>query len=709
VNLPTASLITSSAKLKVSVCICTHNGASRLPAVLEALARQTADPDRWELLVIDNASADDTVSVTTAFLEQHFGKRGRVIPESRLGQSFARSRAAMEAGHEIVSFLDDDNVAADDFVEMVLSAFERYPRAGAIGGQVLPEWQKAPTPLAESVAGYALAICEMGDRPFVHEWIGTGPVGAGLCIRRDLLRGAYDTEGFSAAVTGRQGQSLMSGDDMALAIYVAQAGYERRYEPSMILRHQLPPGRMEKGYLMRLYEGIGRGQARTRRLYARAGQSRLVALLVAGKDSLLWLIKGFRPPQTVPRDPQCATLRRDLRDLERRLLLGRIREAVAFGFRKPSSSPSSPPGRPAHLPALESQPLSAASATDPTLSVVICTYNNSAGLAETLRHLRQQDPVPVRWEIIVVDNNCTDDTAAVLASAAQEMPELRCVREDRQGQMHARISGVRASRADVIAFVDDDNYLAQDWIAQALDFLANHPACGVFGGRIEILWETPPPPEIARRQYAYASTNLAGEACQLVDNERWNLRGAGLVCRKAPLLASGWLEWQLCVGRIGHGCMAGDDTEIVMRIARQGWEVWHVPQCTLRHAIAARRLNLKYLRALHYGFGLADPMLFGLRDSGTLLGWGIRFGRFSIHRSLLWVRLWFRGWSDSEARLDADLVLTGLRAAFHGLTAVKQLTPAQRSLWLGRPPTPAGRPASNRSIESAPSVSGSPT
>jgi GT2 family glycosyltransferase len=280
------------------------------------------------------------------------------------------------------------------------------------------------------------------------------------------------------------------------------------------------------------------------------------------------------------------------------------------------------------------------------------------------------------------------------------------VLETQQGQMHARICGVRASRGQVIAFVDDDNYLAEDWIAQAVAFLENHPDCGVCGGRIEILWESPPPPQIAKRHYAYASAAPVGEARRLTGNERWNLRGAGLVCRKAALVSSGWLEWQLCVGRISHGCMGGDDTEIVMRIARQGWDVWQVPRCTLRHAIAERRLNLDYLHALHYGFGLADPMLFGLRDRGTLLVWAFRFLRFCAHRSLLWLRLWFRGWRDPEARLDAKLVLTGLRAAFRGLTAIARMTAAQRSAWLGHSsPQTVERSRAAQGVKPAPSVS----
>jgi glycosyltransferase involved in cell wall biosynthesis len=135
----------------VSICICTHNGAGRIRPVLEALAQQTAPAGSFEIVVIDNAGTDDTASVVGAFLAEHFGAAGRVIPEPQPGLSFARRRAVAEARGAIVCFLDDDNVAAPDYVEQAMAAFERHPRAGVVGGKVAADWQNEPTPLAVAV------------------------------------------------------------------------------------------------------------------------------------------------------------------------------------------------------------------------------------------------------------------------------------------------------------------------------------------------------------------------------------------------------------------------------------------------------------------------------------------------------------------------------------------------------------------------------
>ena len=194
-----------------------------------------------------------------------------------------------------------------------------------------------------AIEHYALAIVDLGDESLVYDWVAHGPVGAGLCIRRDLLLEALNDPVLCGAVTGRRGNSLASGEDMALAVKVFQAGYERRYEPSLRLRHRLPAERMTGEYLGRLCEGIGRGQAAVRRLWARRGQQRSTALLIGLKDALLWL-RGvvFGPrregpavllARATPDDPP--VLRRELHTLEQRLLWGRVANALEYGFSRP--------------------------------------------------------------------------------------------------------------------------------------------------------------------------------------------------------------------------------------------------------------------------------------------------------------------------------------------------------------------------------------
>src|SRR5262245_19613952 len=102
---------------------------------------------------------------------------------------------------------------------------------------------------------------------------------------------------------------------------------------------------------------------------------------------------------------------------------------------------------------------------EPSISIVIATYNRAAQLQETLRSVLDQRPDTVPFEIIVVDNNCTDDTAGVVrAMQATAGARLRYVKEPRQGNAYSRNTGIRHTTAPIIAFTDDDVLVAGDWV-----------------------------------------------------------------------------------------------------------------------------------------------------------------------------------------------------------------------------------------------------
>lgn len=336
---------------------------------------------------------------------------------------------------------------------------------------------------------------------------------------------------------------------------------------------------------------------------------------------------------------------------------------------------------------------------NPRLAVVICTYNNADVLALTLQHLETQfSEDQVDFETLVIDNNCRDHTAAVIATARERgiLRNLRHIVETQQGQVFARVRGVRESRADWIAFVDDDNLLQPGWIKGALDFIDTHPHCGAFGGRIQIQWEAPPTPTIARHDYAYARLDLGRGAKKLEHEDRWHLRGAGLVCRKQALIVAGWLEWQVCVGRVGGVTTSGDDLEMVMRIAREGYEIWYEPACHMKHLISASRISQHYLEKLHFGFGLAEPILRGLKKRQSFANWYIDlvFGFAQRFAKAVKLRL-ISGFKPAEKE-RARVHWSYFKGMATGLRPALKLRPEIRRGWLGQNPphAPAFRPTS---------------
>ncbi|MGE9269975.1 MAG: glycosyltransferase [Verrucomicrobiales bacterium] len=314
--------------MRLSVCICTYNGEKRIPLVIRALKEQDFDCEDWEVIIVDNASTDETLNVAKKLISEELECRSKVVLERNPGLSHARSCAANEAQGDVVCFLDDDNIPARDWVSSVSSAFCKFENAGVIGGKVLPRWEVPPPPLAEAVAPFALAICDLGDKEQRIDHEGGGIVGAGMCIRTKLLREIYNDPKSPARVTGRIGNNLMSGEDLVISILAREKGWECWYVPSMSINHCLPASRTTKEYLLRLYDGIGRGQAATRRIYDGRARSPL-ALLISLKDLFRW-IELYGKSIFSSSQIRASSLDSDLRDLHRSQLRGRILEALRF-------------------------------------------------------------------------------------------------------------------------------------------------------------------------------------------------------------------------------------------------------------------------------------------------------------------------------------------------------------------------------------------
>ena len=243
----------------------------------------------------------------------------------------------------------------------------------------------------------------------------------------------------------------------------------------------------------------------------------------------------------------------------------------------------------------------------PTIELLICTYNNAALLDRALECLSRQTAPPERWSVLVIDNNCTDETASVVERHRSEgrIPGLRRTVETQQGLTAARLCGVRSTESVWMAFIDDDCFLDEHWVESALAFASEHPGCGAFGGRNVLHWEAPPTEFLAKYGAVFAQQEHGPEAIRfdLQVPYRPALAGAGLVMRREALERSGWLEHQQIGEREGGSLASGGDQEIVIRIAKAGYELWYTPDCVLRHFIPQRRTSEAYMASLYYGIG----------------------------------------------------------------------------------------------------------
>jgi glycosyltransferase involved in cell wall biosynthesis len=245
-------------------------------------------------------------------------------------------------------------------------------------------------------------------------------------------------------------------------------------------------------------------------------------------------------------------------------------------------------------------------------TVAIPTYNGASRLPKLLEKLRSQvNTEHLSWEIIVVDNNSTDDTAKVVQdyqSSWIESVPLKYFLEPEQGAAFARLRAVREARGELIGFLDDDNLPAPDWVAAGSSFFQTHPKAGAVGGQIHGDFEVKPPENFEKIQ-RFLVIREHGPHPHLFEPDNLRLPpAASLVVRKQA-----WCESvptrPVLRGRVGGSMLGGEDYEPLLYMHKAGWEIWYNPALHTYHQIPRHRLEREYLLSISRACGLATCQL----------------------------------------------------------------------------------------------------
>ena len=246
------------------------------------------------------------------------------------------------------------------------------------------------------------------------------------------------------------------------------------------------------------------------------------------------------------------------------------------------------------------------------LTVAIPTYNGQKRLPEVLERLRTSCqttiyPQNFSWEVIVVDNNSTDDTAKVVqayqANWSKDYP-LRYCFEPKQGAAFARKRAFEEARGTLVGFLDDDNIPAPDWIAAAYRFAQEHPEAGAYASQIHGVFEVTPPENFHRLAPFLAITQRGSKPLRYEPQKRVLPPSAGLVVRKQVWLDN--VPSQLVLtGRTPNSMVTSEDLEMLSHIQANGWEIWYNPAMQIDHKIPYWRLERDYLIPFFRGIGLS--------------------------------------------------------------------------------------------------------
>ncbi len=253
-------------KIDFTVAIPTYNGERRLPEVLDKLLKQiNAEHFAWEVIVIDNNSTDQTRKVVEEYQKNWPSNHPlRYCFEAKKGLCFARQRAVEEAKGKFVGFLDDDNLAAPDWVGQAYAFGMERDRVGAYGSRIKGEFEVNPPKNFERIAPL-LAITDRGTQPCIYEPNKKLlPPGAGLVVRKQAWMENVPTN----LLLGPKGnnKTIQRGEDLEAVLYIQKAGWELWYNPKMSVAHRIPRERLEKDYLLKLCRNTGLARYHTRML-----------------------------------------------------------------------------------------------------------------------------------------------------------------------------------------------------------------------------------------------------------------------------------------------------------------------------------------------------------------------------------------------------------------------------------------------------------
>lgn len=247
----------------MSVLVSTHNpNPERLARTLDGLLAQTLPQSEWELVVVDNGSRIP-LDPATLGLKRH--GHARVLREERLGLIYARLAGIASSTGELIVFCDDDTVLEPEYLAAALRIFTGDARLGNAAGLSLPEFGIEPDRWVREFDG-CLGVRSLPNEIRIQDgWTGTYPGfaggGGGAVFRRralpSWLRGRKSHVN-ALMLPGRQGTELTSGEDNHLVLEVLKAGWRVGFFPQLVMRHLIPPARLERRYLGRLNRGIAK-------------------------------------------------------------------------------------------------------------------------------------------------------------------------------------------------------------------------------------------------------------------------------------------------------------------------------------------------------------------------------------------------------------------------------------------------------------------
>lgn len=308
-------------------------------------------------------------------------------------------------------------------------------------------------------------------------------------------------------------------------------------------------------------------------------------------------------------------------------------------------------------------------------SIIIATYNRAAYLSKCLEALAALETDPTTFEVIVVDNNSSDNTREVVQSFVQSHPtmSIHYLFEKEQGAALARNSAITEAQGEIFCFLDDDTVPTPTWLRAIAAGFAD-PAVGCVGGPaiLDFQGREPPPWLLGDLQGLLSGYGLPYTEPTVLSKVAEYPFLCNMAVRRSVLDEVGSFRPDL--GRSGGSLLAGEETELVDRMYRAGWKVMYLPDAKVWHLVAPERLDKLYIYRVGMGLAATHVYLTSKKQAFYILRWFasdawyatrmlFEFSVAIVQRRPLWFDDYMRLW------MVAQRIPIRFRALLNGYTA----------------------------------------
>ncbi|MEZ4952722.1 MAG: glycosyltransferase [Saprospiraceae bacterium] len=257
--------------------------------------------------------------------------------------------------------------------------------------------------------------------------------------------------------------------------------------------------------------------------------------------------------------------------------------------------------------------------SDLIVSVIICTYNREKFLPDSLDSVAAQQADKNAFELVVVNNNCTDRTDDIVRQFIEKHPDLKVtyVVETKQGLSHARNRGILESKGKYVSFIDDDAIAEPDFVGQLIHFFAKNPQATAVGGPILAKYEGRSQPPAWDNKYSislFTGHYVRGDQSFKYTGYDYP-RGSNMTISK-EFLEKHNLRFDPNLGRIGKDGTSSEEKILFGAIRKLRGEFYYDPSLVVHHQVDAYRMEHSFLVKLSKGLGRSQFIAY--RQMGLL-------------------------------------------------------------------------------------------